>query len=84
MFDQEFRMLVSRSGFLMDWQKERLMEILDNLDDDEGDGDSGPISLDNALLVVDNVLWRTMGVSLDFLPPMDKVSIERAVREVTC
>ncbi len=82
---QEFREIVSRSGFLMDWQKEKMLAMLpdDSGGDDSDDDDSGlPDIGDRVIPVIDNVLWRTMGVSLDSLPPMDRRCIEHAVREV--
>jgi hypothetical protein len=79
MTDHDLRSLVTRSDFLLDWQKNRLLELIEGYGD--GDGDR---HVDTAVLLcaVDNVLWRTMGVSLDVLPPMDRIVIEHAVREI--
>ena len=82
----EFKRAVSRCSFLFDWQKEKLMGILDGVDDG-GDGENdgnghGSLCADDVFPVVDNVLWRTMGVGLDSLPVGDRLNIERAVREV--
>jgi len=79
---QEFSVMVSRSDFLMDWQKDRLMAMLDNGEMGDGDGCIRPVRREDVFPVIDNVLWRTVGVRLDSLPPVDRVSIEQAVREV--
>jgi len=89
MSDREFAKMVSGSSFLMDWQKERLVGMLGDGEpgDGEGDGDDGNGLLgqrEAMLVVVDHVLWRTLGVGLHLLPTADRVSIEQAVREVTC
>ena len=82
----EIKRAISRCSFLFDWQKERLAGILDEVDG-EGDGDenngNGHISTDSVLPVIDHMLWRTVGTSLDLLPVGDRMIIERAVREVT-
>jgi len=84
MSNREFKVMVSRSGFLMDWQKDRLTAMLDNGGLEEGeDGDGLPPRRDATFRVLDNVLWRTMGVGLSSLSPMDRIGIEQAVREVT-
>ena len=76
----EFRKAVSRCSFLLDWQKEQLLGMLD----DVGDGGNGHVvHTEDVLPVVDNVLWRTMGAGLNSLPVGDMLSVERAVREVT-
>lgn len=77
----EFRGAVSRCGFLFDWQKDRLMGMLDGLDDGDDNGNRR-ICADDVFPVLDNVLWRTMGVGLDSLPVGDRLNIELAVREV--
>ena len=77
---QDFRALVSKCDFLLDSQKERLVRML-------GDDYLSVVDVDNRLYpedvlpVVDHVLWRTVGISLDGLPPVDRVNIEMAVRE---
>jgi len=84
MSGREFKRMVSRSSFLMDWQKDRLIAMLDNgeLEDDDGNGLDGNGLQDTVFPVIDNVLWRMMGVGLDSLPPMDRIGIEQAVREI--
>jgi len=74
----EFKRAVLRSDFLMDWQKEKLVGMLDN----DGVDGNGHIRVVDVLPIVDNILWRTMGVGLDSLPPMDRLDVEHAVREV--
>ena len=74
----EFKKAMSRCNFLFDWQKEKLAGMLDGVDDD-GDGH---IHAEDVFPLVDNVLWRMMGVGLESLPVGDRVSIEMAVREV--
>lgn len=81
----EFKKAVSRCSFLFDWQKEQLMGMLDGADDEGGyggNGNNGCLSADDVFPVLDNVLWRTMGVSLDSLPVSDRLNIEAAVKEV--
>ena len=80
----EFKRAVARCNFLLDGQKEKLLGMLDGMDDEyssDGNG-NGHIHADDIFHVLDNVLWRTMGVGLDSLPVGDRVGIERAVREV--
>jgi hypothetical protein len=79
MTDRDLKSLVARSDFLLDWQKNRLLELIDGREDGDGDGH---VDMTVLLCAVDNVLWRTMGVSLDVLPPMDRIVIEQAVREI--
>ena len=78
---REFKVAVSRCSFLFDWQKEKLMGMLEGVDGvDDG---NGRIHANVAFPVVDNVLWRMMGVGLDSLPVGDRMNIERAIREVS-
>jgi len=80
----EFKKAITRCSFLFDWQKEKLMGMLDGADDFDGNGGgNGHICADDVFPVVDNVLWRMMGVGLDSLPVGDRIGIEQAVREVT-
>ena len=51
-------------------------------DNDNGSNGNEPIRATDVFPILDNVLWRTMGVGLDSLPAGDRQSIERAVREV--
>ncbi len=82
----EFKKAVSRCDFLFDWQKERIMGMLDGAEGSDSDNDghngNGHIFADDVFPVLDNVLWRTMGVGLASLPVGDRFSIELAVREV--
>lgn len=81
---REFRMAVSRCDFLLDYQKERLMGMLDGVGgSDETDWyHDGRVRMATVLPVIDNVLWRTLGTGLRSLPVGDQQTIERAVREV--
>ena len=79
----EFKRALSGCNFLFDWQKDRLMAMLDGDDCGEGYGGNGHIGFEDAFPILDNVLWRTVGVGLDSLPVMDRIGIEQAVREVT-
>jgi len=81
----EFRRAVSRCGFLLDWQKEKLIGMLDEVDGVDGEEDgisNGHIYAVDVFPVLDNVMWRTMGIGLDSLPALDRLNIEQAVREV--
>ena len=77
----DFKEAVSRCDFLFDWQKDRLVGLLDGVND-ERDG-NGHVRAVDVFPVVDNVLRRTVGVSLDLLPVADRMNIEWAVREAT-
>jgi len=85
---REFKRAISRCSFLFDWQKERLMGMLDGDECEGDDGDNGSsrgyVFARDVFPVLDVVLWRTMGVGLDSLPVGDRLSIEQAVREVAC
>ena len=77
----ELRNVVSKSGFLFDWQKDRLLGMLDG---DEEQGDDGRVlCLATVIPVLDNVFWRTTGIGFDSLPASDRMRITDAVREVT-
>jgi hypothetical protein len=72
---------LAHCDFLLDWQKERLMGVLE--EDGEQPTDDKRLSYYSVAGVVDNVLWRTMGIRLDLLPVHDRISIEQAIREAT-
>jgi len=81
----ELKAAISRCNFLFDYQKERLIGMLDNgLSGSDGDnswGEDDPTTVDDMLSAVDGILWSTIGVSLPTLPVWDRVIIERAVRD---
>lgn len=74
----DFRMALSQSNFLFGWQKDRLMGMLDGIRDEA----DIPVRAADVLPVIDNILWRTVGVGLDLMPVNDRMNIERAIREV--
>jgi len=80
----ELKEALSRCDFLFDWQKSKLMGMLENVDEYVNNGDGNDVILaEDVFPVLDNVLWRTIGVGLDSLPVGDRLHIEQAVREVT-
>lgn len=73
----EFRASIIRCGFLLDWQRERLLAMIDS---DEDDSDF--VDVVSLALVVDNILWRIFGVGLESMPVYDRLNIKQAMRDV--
>ena len=76
----EFKKAISRCGFLLDWQKEKLAGMLDGVEDMDYEH-NGHIHADDIFPIMDNVLWRTMGTGMDSMSVDDQLSIEFAIRE---